>query len=1027
MKQLRRPHNRTTDREAGYFAMRRAPILSLVFTLMLIVSGCERTIPSSRTTAPSQSPSAGQPGDGSAPTSAGIAVEPAVGSPGAEIKVSGTGWKPNEMVNIILADQSGRSDVLAAKAADANGSFETSFLYPSFDRWSAPGQYFVLAYTANYATEVTALIEVNAGDQAGEPPTATSVAISRGGAVATATPTVEHAATTARGEPSGPTATILPDSGTAFTEVTVSGGGFPANARVSVYLAGLVQTRAGASSQPFAYASTFTSDEGVYRMIFPMPKNWPDGRPLETGQITILVATDDFGTRASAIFNFTAPTPTPTSTYTHTPTHTPTATFTHTPTPRVRPAVQISPSSGTAGTVVSVSCTGYPAHTRLGVYLAGLVQTRGAATQQPYEYASTVTDGNGRCQPFSFAMPALWPDGRPLESGEITVLLATDNFAVRASAVFSYTAPTPTPVSAPYAEVSPASGTAGTELTITGGGFPAGTRINLHLGKFDGQIGSGNIVIYGTGVTDSLGNFTLRFTLPNAWPDGTPIEEGKILILVGTEGLDIQASAVFDYLIKAPTATATATATPTPAPISGWDASYWNNPRLVGPPALNRIDPEIDFDWGFGSPDPAVLRNEFSARWTRQINVESGVYVFSLTMDDGARLFVDGQLILDDWRLGSERTRTVDAWLSAGQHEVRVEFFELTERAMIRFGYHRAGQQGWRGEYFDNPWLNGQPVLVRTDGAIDFAWGTGSPGRGVPVDRFSARWTQEANFAADIYRFTAVVDDGIRVWIDQTLILDEWHDSRENVYSVDVNIPAGSHFVRVEYYENTLGASIRFGWERRSVSDASVPTPTSTSLPTATPQPVSTSTPTTVPDTDNFVKAITVAVSGGRDDAEEEGDGGVNHDSDELEMTDHSSGQQMIGLRFQNVNVPQGAIILFAYVDFTTEAVSSRATTLIFRGEATDDAAPFARDRFNISQRASTAASVTWPNVPGWTAVGQVHRSPDLAGIIQEIVNRNGWRSGNALALIISGDGQRIAESYDGFPEAAPRLYIEYR
>lgn len=73
------------------------------------------------------------------------------------------------------------------------------------------------------------------------------------------------------------------------------------------------------------------------------------------------------------------------------------------------------------------------------------------------------------------------------------------------------------------------------------------------------------------------------------------------------------------------------------------------------------------------------------------------------------------------------------------------------------------------------------------------------------------------------------------------------------------------------------------------------------------------------------------------------------------------------------------------------------------------------------------SASVSWPDVPVWNVVDQKHQTPNLSLIVREIVNRNGWNSGNAIALIITGSGKRTAESYDGEPANAPRLFIEYK
>ena len=108
---------------------------------------------------------------------------------------------------------------------------------------------------------------------------------------------------------------------------------------------------------------------------------------------------------------------------------------------------------------------------------------------------------------------------------------------------------------------------------------------------------------------------------------------------------------------------------------------------------------------------------------------------------------------------------------------------------------------GWRGEYFDNPSLEGEPAHTRDDEYINFNWGETPPAPGVPATNFSVRWTiSRKNVAAGVYRFTARFDNGMRVWLDYVLIIDQWHDGSVRDATVNVEAVAGNHIVRVEYY-----------------------------------------------------------------------------------------------------------------------------------------------------------------------------------------------------------------------------------
>jgi chitodextrinase len=119
----------------------------------------------------------------------------------------------------------------------------------------------------------------------------------------------------------------------------------------------------------------------------------------------------------------------------------------------------------------------------------------------------------------------------------------------------------------------------------------------------------------------------------------------------------------------------------------------------------------------------------------------------------------------------------------------------------------------YTAQYFGNMTLSGAPVLQRCEAAINHDWGSGSPGASVPPDRFSTRWTREASFTAGTYQFTATADDGIRIWVDGTSLIDSWKDQAPTTYQATRILTAGEHVVKVEYYENGGGAVARVSWQ----------------------------------------------------------------------------------------------------------------------------------------------------------------------------------------------------------------------
>jgi hypothetical protein len=173
---------------------------------------------------------------------------------------------------------------------------------------------------------------------------------------------------------------------------------------------------------------------------------------------------------------------------------------------------------------------------------------------------------------------------------------------------------------------------------------------------------------------------------------------------------------------------------------------------------------------------------------------------------------------------------------------------------------------------------------------------------------------------------------------------------------------------------------------------------------------------------------LDVRVASGTDDAEERTSGGVGLTSSDLELVSDGN-EQTVGIRFTGITIPQGATISYASIQFQVDESSSAATSLTLQGEAVDNSVTFSTANGNISSRSRTSAAIPW-TPPAWNTVGEAgadQRTPNIASAIQEIVNRGGWLSGNALAIIVTGSGSRVAESFNGSSAAAALLHIEYQ
>jgi hypothetical protein len=169
---------------------------------------------------------------------------------------------------------------------------------------------------------------------------------------------------------------------------------------------------------------------------------------------------------------------------------------------------------------------------------------------------------------------------------------------------------------------------------------------------------------------------------------------------------------------------------------------------------------------------------------------------------------------------------------------------------------------------------------------------------------------------------------------------------------------------------------------------------------------------------------IDTQIASSSDDAEEQSAGNVKVTSSMLDLIEDGGVMQIVGMRFANLNIPKNAHIIKAYIQFTAKRASSVSTNLIIQGEHVANPNPFNGTRLNLSSRIKTTESVNW-SPQAWSK-GSVSQTSDIGSIVQSLVNQSDWSSGNAMAFIVSGVGQRVAVSYDGLANNAPTLHIEY-
>jgi hypothetical protein len=387
---------------------------------------------------------------------------------------------------------------------------------------------------------------------------------------------------------------------------------------------------------------------------------------------------------------------------------------------------------------------------------------------------------------------------------------------------------------------------------------------------------------------------------------------------------------------------------------TGLLAQYFNdagNGTYFTSLALTRTDPIVDFDWASSAPGAGVQADNFSVRWTGQVQAPvTGTYTFTTASDDGIRLYVNNQLIINNWTIHGVVLNNGTASLVAGQrYDLRLEFYDATSLATARLLWSYPGQAqqvvpqsllfgaaavnqppavnagsdgtivlpgtaalngtavddglpsppnltiawskisgredsaggtvifanpnaptttasfgadgvyvlrltvsdgavtvsddvtitvnaapspgsgtGLLGQYFSDP-NNGShfvtPVKSVVDPTVDFDWASGSPA-GVPADNYSTRWTGQVQApVSGSYTFRTSADDGIRLWIGNQLVIDNWVDQGVTTRtSAPMTLTAGSRYdIRLEYYEHTGLATARLLWSYPGQAYVAIP------------------------------------------------------------------------------------------------------------------------------------------------------------------------------------------------------------
>ena len=251
---------------------------------------------------------------------------------------------------------------------------------------------------------------------------------------------------------------------------------------------------------------------------------------------------------------------------------------------------------------------------------------------------------------------------------------------------------------------------------------------------------------------------------------------------------------------------------------SEWSVEWFDGTALAAPVAATQCVTDIDFSFGSGGPvvAPSVGADTFSGRLSKTVTLAAGTYEFTTTSDDGVRVLVDGTPVIDRWVNQAATMYTGTRVLTAGVHTIVVEYYENTGGAVLQAGYSLFGcaASEWSVEWFDGTALAAPVAATQCVTDIDFSFGSGGPvvAPSVGADTFSGRLSKTVTLAAGTYEFTTTSDDGVRVLVDGTPVIDRWVNQAATMYTGTRVLTAGVHTIVVEYYENTGGAVLQAGY-----------------------------------------------------------------------------------------------------------------------------------------------------------------------------------------------------------------------
>jgi hypothetical protein len=255
-------------------------------------------------------------------------------------------------------------------------------------------------------------------------------------------------------------------------------------------------------------------------------------------------------------------------------------------------------------------------------------------------------------------------------------------------------------------------------------------------------------------------------------------------------------------------------------PVGTFCQAIYDNVSLQGFPVAVSTTPAVSADWGAGAPAVDVPVDQFSVRWSGSFHFDDADWQFVASGDDGVRVWVDGELIMDHWQAEPLTTYNVTKTLTAGYHTVAVAYVDQAGSAQVSLAWAKPGSlrcdtphNSFCAEYHRDRAFGDIPV-ARQEGQYPTLLTAGAPTPGLPTDFFAVRWQGLIAFDGGPYTFNLGTEGRARVLVDGVPVIDGWLNPDQGIYHATSVPSAGDHVVTVEYTADDGTSLLTFGMSR---------------------------------------------------------------------------------------------------------------------------------------------------------------------------------------------------------------------